>query len=142
LRTWRPATVPAGTRYIRLDAGAGNPETAMLAGFSLRHSPKAVSVDSDGDGWLDFEETWLGTDPDNALDRLRVEAVRLDTGGLQFSLATVPGTRYRVQRLLDAATWNWEEWRIFEADSGSTTLTDPEAEHFPLCFYRVGLAPW
>lgn len=141
-KIWEPLGVPAGTRYIRLEVEPSDPVDALLETYSMQYSPRAISVDSDNDGWLDLEESWLGTDPANPSDRFEVDTIGFDSAGLHLGFKSVTGTRYRVQRLTDSTGLQWNDWVTVEADAPTTSLTDPDAAGLPLVLYRVGLAPW
>jgi Tol biopolymer transport system component len=100
--------------------------------------------DSDGDGWTDWQEFEVGTDPINSGSILRVLTVGL-AGGTTRTIywSSVPGRTYRVQVKF---TMNDPEWQYLP---GRVTATDTTASladygsviHGPPRFYRVELEP-
>ena len=103
-----PAPSPPGTpidsvdfRTWALRAGLGNDNTR--------------TVDSDGDGYLNFEEYALGMDPLSA-DPAGAATFAIAEGVAQIVLPREPDAHvyYQIQRSADAAPGNnYEDWEIF-----------------------------
>jgi hypothetical protein len=94
------------------------------------------TTDRDGDGISDGDEWWAGTDPLDPASQLRLGFVRWEDRTLQWR--SLPGRRYVVLRSR-AMDGPYSPWRAgVEADSETTTLTDPEVmSGTATWFYRL-----
>lgn len=76
--------------------------------FTLPVTTPPVSVDTDGDGFLDSQEVVAGTDPNNAADFFRVQSVQWSTDGVGVSFKTIPSRTYQIYYSPDLTAGSWE----------------------------------
>lgn len=134
----RPLTLPEGARYVRLRfEGSGSVE---LKSFSMRHASGPLSVDSNGDGVLDVEQSWIATEVPGK--GFQAEIVEAGDQGVTVGFPSVSGTVYRIERAVDLKHQIWEEVDTLEATGDWTELHDSQVAPLSAAFYRVRLAPW
>ena len=63
-----------------------------------RNNPADATLDSDGDGLSNAQEYTAGTDPQDTLNRLRVDRIDADGGGAVLEFAAKSNKTYTVQR--------------------------------------------
>lgn len=76
------------------------------------------TTDSDGDGYPDWQEVIMGTDPTDASSRLSLELLATDSG-IELSWPSVSGRTYTIERSIDL-----EEWEPYADGITSTTGED------------------
>lgn len=102
-----------------------------------------AKADTDGDGQSDGAEFRAGTDPKAASSMLKiVGSPRRLSGGWQITWQSVPGKRYRLQRLSNDAISSgplaWLDLQTIGASAATTTASDATATGSKR-FYRVML---
>ena len=111
-----------------------------LQSFTLLTDGSADDLDSDGDGFTNWQEYRCGTDPTNALSALRLLASAAGTN-LTLSWPSATGRSYFLDyspdlsatpRFLPLAT-------NLPGQSSTTSFTLTNAAAAPLRFYRVGV---
>ncbi len=112
-----------------LPAGGGQP--------ALRPTPP--SLDTDGDGFTDAEESLTGTDPRDAASALRLSATRTAGSAIALAFPTVPGRTYAVECCTDLAGGIWSTLLDEIPGTGEPLeILDADAPtRGPQCFYRV-----
>ncbi len=73
------------------------PTGTTAKGIEFAPLPSAT-VDSDGDGYTDFQEFLAGTNPHDPNSDLHIVSFNHDQNGYHVIFATVSGKKYRVQR--------------------------------------------
>ncbi|GEM_PF-5871864 len=101
------------------------------------------TTDTDGDGVNDIDESFSGTDADDATDFLKVSTVAMSGqgSGFQLSFPTKTGLRYSIEHITDLrppTNWMDSGLGIFDPDpSGTTTKTIPFDPMKPTRFFRI-----
>jgi hypothetical protein len=94
--------------------------------------------DADGDGSSDPEEALAGTDPNNALSRLRIDSVSRADSDVRVTFATVSGIRYAVEKCDNPANGRWTTAAADLVGTGAGfTYVDRGAAQLPQRFYRL-----
>jgi hypothetical protein len=102
----------------------------------------SATVDSDGDGYTDFQEFLAGTDPHDPTSRLDVITFTHDQNGYHIMFATVSGKKYRVER---SNVLPFNQPTIIAdnlvANGPALTVADNPPNTSSHWFYRVVLIP-
>lgn len=135
---------PGGTTRIQLgpdSVGDGIPDSwraAYFAGATTTDAVSCAACDADGDGHSNGDEYLAGTDPTNALSRLRIQSEQMQfqagTNGVTLQWPSRPGIPYAIDwksNLLDEATWLGVTSR-FTGDGGALQWFDNGSETGPL----------
>jgi hypothetical protein len=94
--------------------------------------------DADGDGSSDPEEALAGTDPNNALSRLRIDSVKRANADVRVSFSTVNGIRYVVEKCDNLANGSWTTAAADLTGTGAVlTYVDRGAAGVLQRFYRL-----
>jgi hypothetical protein len=80
-----------------LDPNADADGDEIPNGYEQAHGldpldPVNLNKDTDGDGWTDVQEYFLGTDPTNANSHLGITAMGIEGQNIRITWTTVPGT--------------------------------------------------
>lgn len=137
--TCHPVDLPVGTRYLRAALPAEASQESQLLAYNIEASPRPISVDSDGDGWLDLEEAWMGTDPFEMDHSLLLEP-SINNERLLLRFGSRLGVSYRLESTSDLSR-PWQTEQTLEGTSPSSSFIERQVDP-TLRFYRVRLAPW
>jgi hypothetical protein len=104
-------------------------------GFATNNAADALQ-DADGDGMLNSQEYVAGTDPTNALSRLRIEAAVIP-GGAAITMEAVSNRTYTVLQADDPGTGPW--LRLVDIPARSTNHLETLFDFIAASnqFYRV-----
>jgi glucose/arabinose dehydrogenase len=101
-----------------------------------------ASVDADGDGFSNLQESLSGTDPTNAASALRINAIAPTGSDFVINYNAVANKNYELQFTEDLLTSNWLGIATNPAlATGSAQFTNIGAAGFTNRFYRVRLLP-
>jgi hypothetical protein len=94
-------------------------------------------ADNDNDGYLNWQEYILGSDPTNSGSSFLFQPSTSQplTGEFSVDFTTAPGRLYTVECATDLISGNWEVFTNFFGDGSTAQVIDPEA--LPSCFYNV-----
>src|SRR5579871_5472219 len=97
------------------------------------------NVDSDGDGYVNWEEAIAGTDPFDSSSYPRIPIVSNSFGGFSVTLPSAAGKVYTLESVTNLGGTNWVIETNAEAPPGpNLTLTVPESANAK--FYRVSIS--
>lgn len=82
-----------------------------------------ASGDSDGDGYSNQEEFWLGTDPTNAISNIDLAISATTNGTVLLSCQTAVGCSYRIQYRESLLVGDWRDLQSF---TGSGAIVEVE----------------
>lgn len=139
---WRPHFIPRGTRYIRLKVSGIEGSNLELKAFRMLHAAANISKDGNGNGWLDLEESWLGTLGFSTANPLVIKDFSVNSDEVVIGFASVRGTLYRIEKAVDLKHHIWEEVTTIEASDDWTEWTHNFVSTQGEQFYRVRLAAW
>jgi subtilisin family serine protease len=119
---------------------------AWLDTFGLARNGSVDFVDSDGDGFTNWQEWFADTVPTNARSLLRLEGItpEPDVGGFRVRWQSVTGKRYWVEsctNLIGSSPFIPFVSNIWGEVGGVTEIHDPRPLEGPARFYRVGVQP-
>jgi len=96
-------------------------------------------IDSDGDGFVNWQEAIAGTNPFDSNSYPRIPIISNSFGGFSVTLPSAPGKVYTLESVATLGDTNWIVETNVEAQSGSNmTLTVPESANAK--FYRVSIS--
>ena len=96
-------------------------------------------IDSDGDGFVNWQEAIAGTDPFDSSSYPRISVVSNSPGGFSLTVPSAAGKVYTLESVTNLGGTNWILETNVEAQSGpSMTLTVPESVNAK--FYRVSIS--
>ncbi|MCF7669394.1 MAG: lamin tail domain-containing protein [Verrucomicrobia bacterium] len=100
--------------------------------------PADAFLDSDDDGYSNFEEFIAGTNPRNPNDHLRLEAVR-DDEGVKLRFKGVQGRSYLIEYKDDVSDTEWKRFIHIPTRNVTTEVVtyDPVAELTGKRFFRI-----
>lgn len=129
----------AGAAFLLAAGGAGfaatpaavAPGLADAEGVSLLwralYPGAGTHVDSDGDGFTDFEEAIAGTNPFDPTCRPRLELSRDPAGGLRLAWPGMEGKRYGIERFdFESGEWSEIHARVAEENGPQEQPLAPE----------------
>jgi hypothetical protein len=115
----------------------------QLVGGPLPGASQALEspyADSDGDGMLNWQELFAGTDPHDAASVFRITAVLPTSSNTLISFSSVTGKLYRVERNVGLTNNGWViVTNNISGAAGTVQVSDGEAG--PQYFYRVQVLP-
>jgi hypothetical protein len=119
---------------------------AWLDTFGLARNGSVDFIDSDGDGFTNWQEWFADTVPTNARALLRLEGItpEPDVGGFRVRWQSVTGKRYWVEsctNLIGSSPFIPFVSNIWGEVGGVTEIHDPRPLEGPARFYRVGVQP-
>jgi hypothetical protein len=127
----------------RVDIGAYEfvePFNAWLQQYGLPTDGSADFIDSDSDGYNNYQESVAGTDPTNALSALRLLTPTSDLSGLHLTWRSVSNRTYFLERSTNLASGSFSSVASNVAgEAGTTTFIDTNAAGAGPLFYRVGV---
>jgi hypothetical protein len=96
-------------------------------------------IDSDGDGFANWQEAIAGSNPFDSNSYPRIPIVSNSFGGFSVTVPSAPGKVYSLESVTTLGDTNWVVETNVEAQSGSSmTLTVPESADAK--FYRLSIS--
>jgi hypothetical protein len=119
---------------------------AWLDTFGLARNGSVDFIDSDGDGFTNWQEWFADTVPTNARSLLRMEGITSEpeAGGFRVRWQSVTGKRYWVEsctNLAGSPPFTPFVSNIWGEVGGITEIHDTRPLEGPARFYRVGVQP-
>lgn len=122
--------------------GDGMPDDWEVQNGLNPDDPGDADLDSDGDGFTNQEEFIAGTDPQNAVDRLRITAIAIDGDSVEITFTSVPGKVYQLEATNDLAGGVWEiALTNINGNGTDLTVVDEGASALLKRNYRVRVVP-
>jgi hypothetical protein len=92
--------------------------------------------DEDGDGYLNWQEYILGSNPTNGGSSfLFTPGTNAPPGEFSIDLTTVPGRLYTVECTEELGSGTWQVLTNFIGDGSAEQIIDPA--NIPACFYQI-----
>lgn len=130
------AMLPLPTRSVGLDRNGNSLNDVWELLYHAGALPS--SVDTDGDGFTNAQESDAGTDPRDALSRPLLRIAPWPPEMVRFSWDSFAGKRYRLISRTDVALGGWETNATFIADGTAATLDLTTTNSFAR-FYRLAI---
>jgi hypothetical protein len=114
-------------------------------GFETAHGLNPLNaadagIDTDGDGFTNYQEFFAGTQPDSPSSSLRVLTIQATGADMNISFTTASDKLYTVEYKSNPNDESWSEVaKDVPGTGGTVTVPDPGAASQPARIYRVRL---
>jgi hypothetical protein len=110
--------------------------------YGIAEENRLATLDPDGDGFTNLQESALGTNPMDSFSTFKVKTIERNGNSLTITWSSVSGKKYQVQAATQLNPSSWQDvWEVLTASSGLSTKTVPVPADASVYFVRVNLVP-
>ena len=117
-------------------------DNSWWALYGIGEGNRVATLDPDGDGYTNLQESALGTNPMDSSSTFNVKTIERNGNSLTITWSSVSGKKYQVQAATQLNPSSWQNvWEVLTANSGLSTKTVTVPAGASAYFVRVNLVP-
>jgi hypothetical protein len=117
-------------------------DNSWWAFYGISEENRVATLDPDGDGFTNLQESALGTNPMDSSSTFNVKTIERNGNSLTITWSSVSGKKYQVQAATQLNPSSWQDvWEVLTANSGLSTKTVTVPADASVYFVRVNLVP-
>jgi hypothetical protein len=135
-------TITAAASVLSYSGTTDGIDNSWWALYGIGEGNRVATLDPDGDGFTNLQESALGTNPMDSSSTFNVKTIERNGNSLTITWSSVSGKKYQVQAATQLNPSSWQDvWEVLTASSGLSTKTVTVPADASVYFVRVNLVP-
>jgi hypothetical protein len=135
-------TITATASVLSYSGTTDGIDNSWWALYGIGEGNRVATLDPDGDGFTNLQESVLGTNPMDSSSTFNVKTIERNGNSLTITWSSVSGKKYQLQVATQLNPSSWQDaWEVLTANSGLSTKTVTVPADASVYFVRVNLVP-